>query len=112
MTRFFDVPNTELSQSAGTELWVYGALPNYAGFPLSNLSFELDGSTAGSFVFPGPVNTGKYTYNVLLFHQGSLSTKFHEITLVNEPGKSLVLFDYMVYTCVTVCICSAVWHSS
>ncbi|EMD39542.1 hypothetical protein CERSUDRAFT_71442 [Gelatoporia subvermispora B] len=98
---------SELSQSAGTEIWVYGALPDWPQHTLiSNLSFELDGATVGNPVFWGNSTNddvssqSNFSYNVLLYHQDSLSAESHEFTLLNNPGNSLVLFDYMIYTAI------------
>ena len=86
-------------------MWVYGALPldylasvNYG----VDLSFEIDGSVAGMQTFQGVAST-IYQYNILFFHNDSLSPQSHQITFTNHPF-SQILFDYLVYTCVYFCI--------
>ncbi|EMD39543.1 hypothetical protein CERSUDRAFT_71443 [Gelatoporia subvermispora B] len=86
---------------SGTAIWVYGVVPYFLAYPsvpTTNLSFKLDGSDAGNFVFSGV--DGNPIFNFLLFHQDSLSATSHEftLTLVGEPEGSLIILDYMVYT--------------
>lgn len=66
----------------------------------SDMTFVMDGKTAGSFLL-APTNQTTYDYNVLVYSNTGISSGTHTFTLQNgEVGgaKSLVLLDYIVCT--------------
>ncbi|EMD39544.1 hypothetical protein CERSUDRAFT_92042 [Gelatoporia subvermispora B] len=90
---------------SGTAVWVYGVLIqagiNTSGFNTrTNLSFLIDNVPIWNLMIPPSTDDEaepSYRYNVLLFHQDSLSAETHSFTLVNGM-KALVILDYLVYT--------------
>ena len=69
---------------------------SFNGTVLTNLSFTLDGSSAGTFTSnPGP--SADYDYGVLGFSQTSLKNESHELVISTTGDSSLMLFDYLTY---------------
>ncbi|KAH8116543.1 hypothetical protein DFH11DRAFT_1505911, partial [Phellopilus nigrolimitatus] len=64
---------------------------------LTNVTFSLDGSYAGSYVH-SPSPTTDYQYNVPVYVNASLENSQHifEVRTTGEAN-SLILFDYLIY---------------
>lgn len=67
----------------------------------SVLTFLIDGDEVGSFTHR-PTGGDDYTFNVLLYENKSIPDGHHVFSLQNGPivdetGRSLVLFDYLIY---------------
>ncbi|EMD35148.1 hypothetical protein CERSUDRAFT_116622 [Gelatoporia subvermispora B] len=89
----------------GTAIWVYGVLA-FAGSDEATLStalnvtFLIDGQRTAGISTDSNESGGAdstYSYNFLLFNQGSLSDELHNFTLLNGMN-SLVILDYLIYT--------------
>ncbi|TBU22857.1 hypothetical protein BD311DRAFT_791981 [Dichomitus squalens] len=86
----------------GTAVYVYNIVPNFLPnntATFANISFTLDGSNVGSFLRPPDPSTEVIQYNQPIHSSTGLENVPH--TLVMTAGgdtKSLILFDYVVYT--------------
>jgi hypothetical protein len=91
----------------GTAVYVYCILDNRQldGITtLTNLSVTLDGTVVGSFVH-APTDKDDlsgYLYNVPVYSNAVLRNKKHTLSVstLAQQSSSLILFDYVVYTCV------------
>ncbi|KZT67716.1 hypothetical protein DAEQUDRAFT_766879 [Daedalea quercina L-15889] len=87
----------------GTAIWVYGIMLNSMPPPiitLTNVSFKLDGATAGTFVHvPSPAQEQLH-YNVTIFNRMELENVEHTLvmTVMQDPDPSVLLFDWAEYT--------------
>lgn len=71
------------------------------------MTFVLDGAHVGTYTRPAN-GTEVYEYNVPVYANASLAPGVHTLELYNTPppgvgnvqNSSLVLLDYIIYTCV------------
>jgi hypothetical protein len=87
----------------GTEVYVFCILANTRDAPngFSEMYFLIDGQVAGTFSHTPSNGAPQFIYNVPVFVANSLSPGLHSLTIQNgQVGgpKSLVLFDYLVYS--------------
>lgn len=66
----------------------------------SNISFELDGASAGTFPYNPDPSGPQYLYNQTVFSKTGLSDTDHTLVLAAVQGSdpSLLLFDWAIYT--------------
>ncbi|GLB36596.1 hypothetical protein LshimejAT787_0308840 [Lyophyllum shimeji] len=86
----------------GSAIYVYCVVANTRSSPDGNtdMTFLIDSQWAGEFIRQ-PTGDDTFDYNVLVFTNQSLPHTNHTLTIQNgHVGgyKSLVLFDYIVYT--------------
>ncbi|KAI0666259.1 hypothetical protein C8Q78DRAFT_462469 [Trametes maxima] len=89
----------------GVAVYVYCILTGTYSSPdsYSWLHFVIDGEAVGEFVHQ-PNGDGTYYYNVPVYVNESVPAGNHSLQIVNGQAggeKSLVLFDYIVYTSVS-----------
>lgn len=86
---------------------------------LTNLTFALDGGQVGTFVHV-PKATTDFEYNVLGYAGTNLSKGQHQLIIqtTGDASDSLILFDYLVYSCVlftvschTLSLTSSTWQN-
>ncbi|KAH9897633.1 hypothetical protein C8Q73DRAFT_681944 [Cubamyces lactineus] len=94
-------PRVITAQFTGTAVYVYNALANTVPWTttLTNLTFTLDGASAGQYVHI-PTDSTDFQYDVPVFVKENLANTDHTITIeaTGDTNSSLVLFDYIVYT--------------
>ncbi|KZT74171.1 hypothetical protein DAEQUDRAFT_761607 [Daedalea quercina L-15889] len=102
-----DNPNTTTHSVTlsfqGTAIWVYCVLVNSGEAYItiySNMSFELDGSLAGTFSHVPNPDAQQYLYNQTVFGKTGLSNTDHTLVMTAELGSeaSVLLFDWAMYT--------------
>ena len=86
---------------AGSAVYVYCII---APFWPTNLTFHLDGESAGTFALAA--NTSRaYEYGVLVYASAALPLREHTLTIQSGGGDgndTLVLLDRIVYTYVSL----------
>ncbi|KAI0736638.1 hypothetical protein C8Q72DRAFT_768914 [Fomitopsis betulina] len=96
-------PHTVTFSFQGTAVWVYCILinsgPEYVTIN-SNISFELDGASAGVFSHNPDASGPQYLYNQTVFSKTGLSNTNHTVvvTAVQGSSASVLLFDWAMYT--------------
>ena len=62
----------------------------------------LDGSPAGTYQHIPDPEDAQYLYNIVVFSEEGLSNELHTLVITAEQGSedSLLLFDWVMYTCV------------
>ncbi|KAI1782902.1 hypothetical protein LXA43DRAFT_1137095 [Ganoderma leucocontextum] len=93
-------PATITVQFTGTAVYVFNILPNTLSNTTTvvNISFSIDGTDVGTFT-RSPDSSSTILYNQLVYQNTALTDVAH--TLIMTAGgdsKSLVLFDYLLYT--------------
>lgn len=100
---------TLLTCLLGTAIHAYFIVPDdYADFEpgvtlLTNMSVVIDNEHVGS-VLHVPQNQSAFIYNFLGYSNTGLSDDTHVMTISanNQVASSTILFDYIIYTCVTL----------
>ena len=88
----------------GTAIWVYAIVVNNAipstTIIYSNVTFELDGALAGTYIHVPDSSASQYEYNVTAFSQTELNNEHHTLVMTAVQGSepSLLLFDWAMYT--------------
>ncbi|KZT11256.1 uncharacterized protein LAESUDRAFT_754921 [Laetiporus sulphureus 93-53] len=85
----------------GTAIWVYCVIPNYVEWAttFTNISFELDGDTVGSYSHLPSASTDM-AYNVTVYSNASMENKEHTLTMTSrrDVNSSFLVFDWAKYT--------------
>ena len=92
-------------RALGTAVWLYCIMVNYNSFPaplMTNVSFELDGAPAGTYIHIPDQNDTQFVYNVNVFSQTDLENAEHTLVMTAIQGAqpSYLLFDWAKYTLV------------
>ncbi|KAH9934654.1 uncharacterized protein B0H18DRAFT_977570, partial [Fomitopsis serialis] len=88
----------------GTAIWVYCIVADFDRQSIttfSNMSFELDGAAAGTYVHtPTGADQDNFEYNVTVYSVVGLSNVEHKLVMTAGQGTSasLILFDWAMYT--------------
>ncbi|KAI0326739.1 hypothetical protein GY45DRAFT_1258403, partial [Cubamyces sp. BRFM 1775] len=94
-------PRVITAQFTGTAVYVYNVLANTVQYTttLTNITFTLDGASAGQYVHI-PTDSTDFQYDVPVFVKENLANTDHTIIIeaTGDTNSSLVLFDYIVYT--------------
>ncbi|KAL7285825.1 hypothetical protein ACG7TL_000934 [Trametes sanguinea] len=97
-------PCLKLDLLVGVAVYVFCIVTRSSTSPDGNsdMTFSIDGQEVGRFVQP-PDGDTTYDYNVPVYVNTSLPPGPHQLVILNgQPNgnKSLILLDYVVYTCV------------
>lgn len=80
----------------GTAVYAYAVL----SYVLTNLTFNIDGSDVGNFVYVPPATFGGYQYDHPIFSKDGLKNGPHQLVMstTGNTNQTIFLFDYLVYT--------------
>ncbi|KAF8140813.1 hypothetical protein K438DRAFT_1636833 [Mycena galopus ATCC 62051] len=86
-------------QFTGTAIYFFGIVPNTIPNTLTlvNVTFSLDGASAGSYTHSAEENSAEILYSVPMFASGGLSNEPHTLVAQTQTS-SLLIFDSAVYT--------------
>lgn len=95
----------------GTAIWVYGIMLNSMPpsiITFTNISFNMDGEAAGTFVHAPDPEKESPDYNATIYNETRLQNAEHTlvITMMQDPNPSVLLFDWAMYTSVCLRECS------
>ncbi|KAH9842375.1 uncharacterized protein C8Q71DRAFT_698456 [Rhodofomes roseus] len=88
----------------GSAISVYCILVNSASSPdivtFTNVTFELDGASAGTYNHTADPAANQFEYNVTVFSREELSNETHTLVMntVQGSSSSVLLFDWAMYT--------------
>ena len=82
--------------SLGTAVYAYAVL----SYVLTNLTFNIDGSDVGNFVYVPPASFGGYQYDHPILSKDGLNNGPHQLVMstTGNTNQTIFLFDYLVYT--------------
>ncbi|KIP01212.1 hypothetical protein PHLGIDRAFT_379487 [Phlebiopsis gigantea 11061_1 CR5-6] len=94
-----NAPQTIAFQFTGSAIYVYGIVMSSKE---TDLLFFMDHDPSGNFTYQSSGSQTAYRYNVLYYANSLLRSGTHYLLLQNGQGdggnRSLVLFDYLIYT--------------
>ncbi|KAI1796623.1 hypothetical protein LXA43DRAFT_1057509 [Ganoderma leucocontextum] len=93
-------PATITVSFTGSAVYVFNIVPNTLPdtTTFANISFTIDGKYVGSFT-RAPDSSSAILYNYLVYRNTTLKNGLHTLVMSAGGGtKSLVLFDYLLYT--------------
>lgn len=96
------LPYSMTVQFKGTAVYAYNVIANNVSADISadtNLTFYIDNDYVGRYIHIPLPDTMGVQYDVMVYMNQSLPHELHTFTMqATGPKRSLVLFDYIVYT--------------
>jgi hypothetical protein len=95
----------------GTAIYLYAIEANYIPngiTTMSNLTIQLDGETVGTHHHQPDYSISQVSYNVSIYTNTAMQNGDHSIIVsqvassTGDQGHSLLLFDYAIYTYVSM----------
>ncbi|EJD00020.1 uncharacterized protein FOMMEDRAFT_92687 [Fomitiporia mediterranea MF3/22] len=95
-----DKPRSFSATFVGSAVYVYFILPNTSNdTDPTNVSFQLDGETAGTFAHTPNPALQSFQYNVPVFIKMGLENTSHSLLVSMSPTQQTnILFDYIIYS--------------